>query len=928
MAAIGLYYSAPLWAQPLILLLIILSHVNGTVRVVSSPKNIHVAAKDYQTNENYSLPAVFSGTGPIVYQPVEFTDALSKLSEVHDGTIQPAVFKTNSTFFPIGGLFEITDYPYIPTAFGVQQLITFQCAIDLINQREDILKDVFLTFNAIDTQGTPQQALAATMGMIVQNNTIAIIGPPSSSEAIVAASFSSSRDVCMISYSATAVDLSGQSFIPFSRTIPDDLQEMYGLFSFLQAMNWTFILPIFSYNAYGNSGRTLFIQLAPLYNITYECITSVADSSALPNATAAYDTLAETASKIIGCVTQSKANVVLLYMEQYLAVELLSYFHNSTEMDHVVFLFSYMFSIPNDPAGYFQGYIPLSYLQGNVAFLPKRGNLSVLSPCYTENFDLYASPVIIQTFWSYLFRCVDPAFNSITLARFGGKEEISKFPVCSSDAIVERSPKVSCLCTGREDLAQFTPDPTLGYVADGIFSVAAALDRILYNCASVTSFNACEKTQISGKQLFAVMSEFPINGTTGTVGFLGANRLGASYEIVQFADHGVMKDIGTFQRVYNVNSSSLENMNLSTIDYDVLVSNSSIPYYIQDILVLNTSMLNFRSNQNPISQLPLGTESDTVFGIINIALCILIGIISIVAIVFFHRYRSEPSIKRSSPLFNQLILIGMILVCVGSILWTIKQTTATCVTKAWLSVIGFGIIMSSLLVKTYRINKIFHNIKLSRSHLTDLDLIKFGIPILLVEIALLCVYTFANGNPTPVLKVGETSPIFSYIVCTTKDATFQNIMVGLFIGINFVLVVIAAILAYKVRNVIKEYNESAFIAYLMYLYTILAIIIMAVYFAPGFTPSASSQQYISRSVGTLVALMATFCFLIIPKMIHYKQQTLSLSGSDYPSQRRWMEHKTKINISAEEDMWSLSGYTPISRRASQSSIETLQTISN
>lgn len=331
-------------------------------------------------------------------------------------------------------------------------------------------------------------------------------------------------------------------------------------------------------------------------------------------------------------------------------------------------------------------------------------------------------------------------------------------------------------------------------------AIVHALDRILNNCTSITSLDMCNRTSIIGTDLYLVMTEFPFEGFTGRVGFAGVNRIFGSFDIFQFGPAAEMRSIGKFQQQGSG-------------------------------LTLNQSALAFRSNQDSTSgnslrepalfllkqtiALETGAELSTGIGGFVITLSLIIIIASLLFMVFFYRHRQDRNIKRSSPLFNQLILTGIIFVAIGLIIWTPEQSQATCIVKVWLSVIGFGLIMSSILVKTYRINKIFHTLKVRYISLSDLELIKFGLPLLIVELVLLIIYTFADGLPHPELVVGRSPQIFSYTICTTTNETFQGVLTGLIMSYNFLLVLIAAVLAYKVRHVVREYNESAHIAYLV-----------------------------------------------------------------------------------------------------------------
>jgi hypothetical protein len=50
-------------------------------------------------------------------------------------------------------------------------------------------------------------------------------------------------------------------------------------------------------------------------------------------------------------------------------------------------------------------------------------------------------------------------------------------------------------------------------------------------------------------------------------------------------------------------------------------------------------------------------------------------------------------VKKTSPVFGQLILIGVDLVLISQIFWEVAQSTPICILKVWFVSIGFGLIM-------------------------------------------------------------------------------------------------------------------------------------------------------------------------------------------------------------------------------------------
>jgi hypothetical protein len=76
----------------------------------------------------------------------------------------------------------------------------------------------------------------------------------------------------------------------------------------------------------------------------------------------------------------------------------------------------------------------------------------------------------------------------------------------------------------------------------------------------------------------------------------------------------------------------------------------------------------------------------TAFVFVGLVICIVFHI------YFFH-YRKEKVVRKTSPIFNQLILIGIDMVFISQIFWVVGQSTVMCILKVWFICVGFGLIM-------------------------------------------------------------------------------------------------------------------------------------------------------------------------------------------------------------------------------------------
>jgi hypothetical protein len=185
--------------------------------------------------------------------------------------------------------------------------------------------------------------------------------------------------------------------------------------------------------------------------------------------------------------------------------------------------------------------------------------------------------------------------------------------------------------------------------------------------------------------------------------------------------------------------------------------------------------------------------------------------------VFFGIMREKPVIKRASPVFCQLMLLGLIMVWISLILWTGSQTTLTCNIKLWFFLVGYAIVMSNLLFKTYRIWRIFEINKSSRAHnLRNIDLLRYSAIIVLIEIIILIALMIVD-MPRPQMFSTKSSDYYRYMSCGSKSQG-QLIIMIVFIIFNVLMILMGAILAFLTRNAHSAFNESKFIALSVRLY--------------------------------------------------------------------------------------------------------------
>jgi len=206
----------------------------------------------------------------------------------------------------------------------------------------------------------------------------------------------------------------------------------------------------------------------------------------------------------------------------------------------------------------------------------------------------------------------------------------------------------------------------------------------------------------------------------------------------------------------------------------------------------------------------------------TIIMLIIVGIeIIITSIVTFYiiKYRNFIEIRRSSPLFLITMLFGIILAFVSIVTFIGKPTNFICILRPYILVLTFGLTFFSLLLKTFRIKVIFDKVNIQ---VKDSNLILYLCVLLGIELILVTVWSFVAGMKPDVKKVNDE---MHYWVCKNTSNVGSTIQLFLII-INGLALVYGCYLAYKVKNVYSEYNESKVIGLSIYGIVICMIILM------------------------------------------------------------------------------------------------------
>ncbi|PJF18437.1 GPCR, family 3 domain-containing protein [Paramicrosporidium saccamoebae] len=753
------------------------------------------------------------------------------------GAVPPATFDAAPETFVYGGIVSLSDSKGNPTFSGYEDALAMQCAISDINKIAAVRgPNTTFYYNIFNDQASAPVAMRAAVNLLTGGVPVTV-GPSGSDSGAAVASLFAGFNYTVLSGSTTADVLSNEAvYGSYFRTIPSDASAAQAIGDVMIYFNWTLVCPVYSGDTYGLSGQRQFTSVAIEKNILVTC------GRVLPpgQITGIQST--------INCLSDSQASVVLLWMPEAQAADVIGAFYNSSLLPDITFVAPDSWGDVQDVQAFSRGMFDVSYLEGAISVLPKRGDQSAFLECVSEIRPEDEVVPFVVDYWEASLRCILSNDTGIDLC---------------PKRIQDRSayPDLKCRCNEEDQLGMLNYTHKVNYIYDAVFAVYNAFDQLNNNCTSLSETlgeDVCGLEELTTSDLQKIVSVSEFEGLTGIVAFNG---------------------------------------NDPTSTIDCFVSLFSDCLRIDDAFealnaTIDSSNFYFKNGEIPISAIiPSEITFSETLGIVALVFIVIGLLISFSLSIYFYVNRNEKVIKKTSPFFSQLMLFGIILCICSQIFWDVSQSTWTCIVKIWLLAIGFGLIMGNLLAKTYRIFKIFNNARVTSLVIRDVDLLKFTAAIILLEIILLCLYTFTTGLPTPVVIQSTSDSLLKIVKCQVPSSFVQTGGTIWLLGVNFLLVLAAVIIAYLTRNVDSAFNESRYIAYTVYIYLLVTIILLPLYYTAGDSSSSNSRQFIIRTIAILVSMFFTLGALFAPKLyLVYKtkkgERKLAQASADKDQGRR------------------------------------------
>ncbi|KAJ3222515.1 hypothetical protein HK099_002223 [Clydaea vesicula] len=224
---------------------------------------------------------------------------------------------------------------------------------------------------------------------------------------------------------------------------------------------------------------------------------------------------------------------------------------------------------------------------------------------------------------------------------------------------------------------------------------------------------------------------------------------------------------------------------------------------------------------------------------------------SAVCLIFFFiifKNRKLKTVNHSSPTFMLLMVVGNIVGFLSILPYIGKPTNTSCLLSVWMVVLSYSIAISSMLVKNYRVFRIFRNKLAGALKLDDVALLKKCAAIISVNIFLLIIWSAFDAPKPHLLPLSNSQ----YWTCASTSSSFNiGINIALFIYNGFLLGV-GVYLAYHTRGIPGAFNESKMIGFSIYTMILLYVILYGSGNSSNTTKSTGSNKttMIKSKLGT------------------------------------------------------------------------------
>lgn len=192
------------------------------------------------------------------------------------------------------------------------------------------------------------------------------------------------------------------------------------------------------------------------------------------------------------------------------------------------------------------------------------------------------------------------------------------------------------------------------------------------------------------------------------------------------------------------------------------------------------------------------------------------------------------------------------------------NTDSLCLTRMWLVHWFFVLALSLLFVKTFRIYKLVGSGTVRRT-ISHKKTLQMALPFVLVQTAILLLFTFLDPNKQTSIVQEEGSRVDHHYVCEHETHAFFVVMLIYEGG----LLIVGCVLAFKTRHLRSEFNESKEIILAMYDTAVVASILLIVCNA---VVEFQGQKRLLFCIGIFWSTCFACSVFVIPRLMQVRKK--------------------------------------------------------
>lgn len=261
-------------------------------------------------------------------------------------------------------------------------------------------------------------------------------------------------------------------------------------------------------------------------------------------------------------------------------------------------------------------------------------------------------------------------------------------------------------------------------------------------------------------------------------------------------------------------------------------------------------------------------EKNTALVIVSTTLSGISILLVIVASMLVYHSQQRRVMVYAQIEFLWLLLSGLLIISVGALVSAIPPTSGSCIASVWFINVGYTIELAPLLIKVAAINRLMTASQRLKKVTVDRQQLLRSV---LAVTVLLAVFVIVWTAMDPLERQGELSLstsltarnetiIYRTYHCSSESDVWQYVAFGW----TYLLLFSSTVMAFQMRNVRQEFNESQTLGIMTYSHFVFAILRLVVFFIEDLDESDSASY---ASILLSVDAMATLAIYFLPKFL-------------------------------------------------------------